>query len=795
MISFMPLRRLDLLLRLCLLLLVVSILAPSASAKVRLKITGIPNGAQVDEASIVERRIIERFQALNPDIELVPAEGIRIPNLVTEASTLMMIVADNAPDVIRLNFRSVDTFVSRGFLEPLDAYARSGEHGEAGLKDRILPQVKDVVYRPGPDGVKHLYGLPYNFKVMGLYFNRALFRQAGLPERAPQDWQEMEEFAQKVTALGKPYKGLFLQGGQVASWHLCNLIWSMGGEVVKEIAPNEWRAVYNSPEAIKSLEYYYKLTVIDDVVLRMQTKLPGMFREVGMYFSYIGDDLDYDPDEFGFGAMPKGPTGMRGSEINSLVMGVYSQIKDPKVKEAAWRYILFMTSPEVEKIRADSLVELGRGGQLNPSVLRRFGHTQYLALAPKGLEEEFIEAVKHGKPEPYGKNCNLVYYDMTYPLDEILLSSSIRKAWDRGDMESVRQQMKEILDRGVERANERMSGYVPKETLRLRRIVAGTVAVLVVVSFALGIGRIVRMFSRSSSLNTVPISSHGVLPWLFLAPALLLILTWHYVPVVHGALMAFQDYQVVLKSAWVGLDNFGAVLFDRLFWKAVLVTLHYSAYCLTIGFAAPILLAYALHLIPKHKVFFRTLYYLPSIISGTAVFFLWFALFGADGAFNELLRFFGMDANRAWMDDPNLAMLTCIIPSLWAGMGPGCLIYLAALKTIPDEQFEAAEIEGAGFLQKTFHIVYPTLRPLVFINFVGAVAAAFHGSGNILIMTGGGPNGLTEVLGLKIFFEAFVRLRFGPSAAMAWVLGSMLVGLTVIQVKRLSRMEFKAPQP
>ena len=153
-----------------------------------------------------------------------------------------------------------------------------------------------------------------------------------------------------------------------------------------------------------------------------------------------------------------------------------------------------------------------------------------------------------------------------------------------------------------------------------------------------------------------------------------------------------------------------------------------------------------------------------------------------------------MDASRAWMDDPNLAMLTCVIPGLWAGMGPGCLIYLAALKTIPEEQFEAAEIEGAGFFQKTFHIVYPMLRPLIFINFVGAVAAAFHGSGNILIMTGGGPNGLTEVLGLKIFFEAFVRLRFGPSAAMAWVLGSMLVGLTVMQVKRLSQMEFKAPQ-
>jgi multiple sugar transport system permease protein len=156
-----------------------------------------------------------------------------------------------------------------------------------------------------------------------------------------------------------------------------------------------------------------------------------------------------------------------------------------------------------------------------------------------------------------------------------------------------------------------------------------------------------------------------------------------------------------------------------------------------------------------------------------------------------MLRVFGIPAERAWTQDPALAMLACVIPGIWAATGPGCLIYLAALKTIPEEQFEAAEIDGAGFWRKTVNVVFPGLKALVVINFVGAVAAALQASSNILIMTGGGPNGGTEVAALLIFFEAFTRLDFGNATAMSWIIGSMMLGFTVLQLKRLSRMEFK----
>jgi multiple sugar transport system permease protein len=155
------------------------------------------------------------------------------------------------------------------------------------------------------------------------------------------------------------------------------------------------------------------------------------------------------------------------------------------------------------------------------------------------------------------------------------------------------------------------------------------------------------------------------------------------------------------------------------------------------------------------------------------------------------LRLFSMTPEPyRWLSNPRTSMLACVIPMVWAGMGPGCLIYLAALKGIPDEYFEAAEIDGSSFMDRIIHIVFPILRPLIIINFVGAVIGSWYSAaGNILVMTGGGAG--TEVVDLHIWFKAFTFLKFGPATAMAWVLGFMLIGFAVYQLRILSRLEFR----
>lgn len=761
--------------------------------QVALRVSGLPPANTTDPVGVAALNALKEFRRINPHIELISAEGIRLENMVSEVTTVMMVAGGIAPDVMQMNFRSTDTFVSKGMVAPLDEFlARETPEEREKILARIPPQVMPVVNRIGPGGERHLYGLPSSFMFTGLYFNIDLFRRAGLPMRAPVDWNEMLEFARRLKELDSGIRPIHLGGGASASWNLLSFLWSAGAEAVVEVGPEEWRAAFDSPEAVTAYQFYYQLVERDRVVGRSGgMSSPQELQRTGMFFGYVGDAMTFDPRRFGFGPVPMGPDGIRGSEINARVTGIFSQIQDPAVRDAAWEYVKFMASDTAERIKVDTLVSMGLASQVNPILLRRYGYDAYLRLIPEGLEAAFAEAEATGKPEPYGKNCNLVYTEMTYPLDRILLSTEIARLWDDGDLDGVCAEIASILQQAVVKTNERMLGYVPEEAMQFRRIVAAVVVVAIFTIFFV-VGRHVwKVFSKAGSMTSKPVVSKGMLPWLCLAPAAGLTLMWNYVPLFRGTGMAFYDYQLILPSEFVGLDNFANVLFDGAFWNSLVATFHYAAWILTVGFAAPILLAYALHLIPKHKILFRVIYYLPAVISAAAVFFLWRELFGAESVLNQILRFFGADARRAWTEDPSLAMLSCVLPGIWAGVGPGCLIYLAALKTIPVEQFEAAEIDGAGFLAKTRLIVFPGLKGLIIINFTGAVAAAFHGATNILIMTGGGPNGATEVTSLLLFFEAFTRLRFGHATAMAWIIGSMLIGITVLQLQRLSNMEFK----
>lgn len=142
-----------------------------------------------------------------------------------------------------------------------------------------------------------------------------------------------------------------------------------------------------------------------------------------------------------------------------------------------------------------------------------------------------------------------------------------------------------------------------------------------------------------------------------------------------------------------------------------------------------------------------------------------------------------------WLRDSDTALLSCVIPMVWAGMGPGCLIYLAALKGIAPDFYEAADIDGATFLDKILFIVIPTLKALLIIQFVGVFVASWKASGFILAMTG--LDKKTKVIGLKIFEDAYTMLQFGPATAEAWLLGFLLIGFTIYQLRILSRLEFK----
>ncbi|MBI1756805.1 MAG: extracellular solute-binding protein [Fimbriimonas ginsengisoli] len=292
---------------------------------------------------------------------------------------------------------------------------------------------------------------------------------------------------------------------------------------------------------------------------------------------------------------------------------------------------------------------------------------------------------------------------------------------------------------------------------------------------------------------------------LCMAPAAASLIVWAYYPLLRGLIIAFQDYRIVKGSRWVGVDNFVTAFTSPIFYRSLLNSFLYVALSLVIGFFLPIFLAIALNEIPRFKVFFRTVFYLPAMTSPIVIAFLWRQFYdrSESGILNSILApiadalnaiqpWWHVEKSHDWLGSTHLAMFAVVLPGIWAGAGPGSILYLAALKNIPAERYEAADLDGASWWGKIWRVMLPGLRPLILINLLGVFIAGFKAMDSVFVLTGGGPLYSTHTIGLEVWTSAFLFLKFGYATAAAWVMGAILVGFTLMQIKSLLRLRFRA---
>lgn len=830
----------------------------------------------------------------NVEIQLERFSGIRVEGVEND---LLAIAGGMAPDILYINFRKSDNYIRNGFIYPLDQY-----YDKLTAKQKrwlINPKILPVVYRKGPDGKKHYWTVPYG-GALGkvLLYRKDLFDENNIPYPTKDwTWEDLYNAAKKLTNPAKGIYGIRFGQGKSESWFWITFLWSAGGDVMTyDEATDTWSCVYGSDAGVKALDFYVRLCQekwFDDKgkIHRgyaykdaSQASAKWDRGEIGMQFAYIEENLmsKMNPETTGLCPVPKGPGGHRGAELNSRMQGLFSEIKEPAVRDAAWEFLLYFSSKEAMKIRTKVMVEGGFGRFINPKYLKMFGYNDILKLTPKGWVEAFKIAIDTGKPEPYGKNSNFAYELMTQPLqaaqelerkDEIpqaTMANGEPKPYKLGQMSKERYKiLKKILYASNARANTIMIGKITKKEKIKRRILAILGLSLIFLGFFFIFRKIFRLFTPPSADGSKGVSwGFKKYKWAYiiLIPAVISIFIWNYIPLARGSYMAFFDYKILGKSIFVGVDNFGNLLVDSVWWRSVYDALRYSFLTMCMTFLPPIILAIFLQEVPKGKIFFRTIFYLPAVITGLVTIVLWkqfyepsengmlnkiilhipaigflaigLALLLVCLAFANRLRFYEMWLASAffvlaglmlfitigslanpilfhshetlmesfkamggrlfdftpepyrWLQDKDTAMLSCIMPMVWAGMGPGCLIYLAALKGIPEDYYEAADLDGATFIDKILFVVFPTLKALIIINFVGVfIASWIRSTGMILVLTGGGAN--TETAGLHIWYQAFTYLQFGPATAMAWTLGFMLIGFTAYQLQILSKVEFK----
>jgi multiple sugar transport system permease protein len=269
---------------------------------------------------------------------------------------------------------------------------------------------------------------------------------------------------------------------------------------------------------------------------------------------------------------------------------------------------------------------------------------------------------------------------------------------------------------------------------------------------------------------------------LFIAPWLVGLVVFTLYPILASFYYSFTDYDIVSAPKFVGLANYQALLTtDPLFYRAVANTLFYAAVAIPLNLVVAVLIALLLKTRVRGLSIYRTIFFLPSILPDIASALLWSWILNPQfGLVNALLKRLHLPT-VGWLSDPLWAKPALILIGLW-GFGASLIIFLAALQDIPQQLYEAAELDGANSIQRTWHVTIPMLTPTIFFNLVLGMIGAFQYFTTAFVLTqgSGGPASSTLFYAMLLYRNAFSYFKMGYASAMAWLLFALVFAITWI---------------
>ncbi len=276
----------------------------------------------------------------------------------------------------------------------------------------------------------------------------------------------------------------------------------------------------------------------------------------------------------------------------------------------------------------------------------------------------------------------------------------------------------------------------------------------------------------------------GFWAFLMLLPNLIGFLMFLLLPVLATFVISFSSWNLTDSFAFNGIDNYKELFQDPVFMQVMGNTFYFTIGSVPIGIVISLLLAVFLNQKLRFIRFYRAAFFIPVISSMVAVSVIWQWIYNPEyGLLNYALSWFGIDG-PAWLTDPQWAMPTVILTSIWKSLGFNMLIFLAGLQSISESYYEAADIEGAKWYSKFWHITLPLLSPTTFFVTVMSIINSFQVFDTVYLMTQGGPARTTSVLVYYIFQNAFQYFRMGYASAMAYVLFFIVLIITFIQFWR-----------
>jgi len=783
-------------------------LAPGlcGAAPVRLVVWGM--GATAESKDMDAK--IRVFEERHPDIKIAALSmgaGAMNPQKLMTA-----IVGGVPPDLVQQDRFTIGDWASRDAFRPLDdllrADARSTDPFAIRQKDYVPATWAETVYEG------HIYAIPNSTDDRVLYYNRALFRQAGLdPDRPPQTWEELIADAKRLTKRapngGYDRMGLVPLFGQ--GW-LYLWSWQEDGEVM---SPDGRRCTLDNPQTTQALSalvsWYDALGGVDAINafsggFGSDAQDPFITGKLAMRVE--GDALmnsiaRFKPDlDFAVAPVPVPEQRLRHAgrfahDSTWVTWSGGSSLAIPRgakhVREA-WEFMQWFNSPEASLIGAQAQAAYARGkGRLYvPPLFTNIPANQLVFDAyKKTLPPKYLRAKQ--------VSTQLLPQTRFRPVTFVgqkLWDEQVR-AVDRA-LRHTQTPQQSLAAGGRAVQNELDSVYGREEhPLLPSRPIAVAALLLVLAGFAaLGLGTARWMRQRQESSRAEARAGFlFILPWVFG------FVVFTLGPIVASLVLSFCDYDVLHPPRWAGVSNYQAlVIQDRpLVLKSLGNAVYLAAVGIPLGMVTSLTMALLLNTKLRGQQWYRTFFYMPSIVPVVATSVLWAFILNSDanrGLVNAAWQatfshWLGLPP-PGWLSVPSWAKPGLIFMGLW-GAGGGMILWLAGLQSISPTLYEAASLDGAGWWSQFRHVTLPMLSPYIFFNLIMGTIGALQTFETAYILggtSGGsstGPDDSLLVPVVYLFNNAFQYFKMGYASALAWLLFILILGLTLGQLKLAPR--------
>jgi len=832
-----------------------------AAERVKLVVWGL----QASEEAAGQRATVAEFEKRHPGVKVsmlsMGAGGMNPQKLMTA------IVGKTPPDVINQDRFTIGDWASRDTFLDLTPFINRDRRKLDGIRpeDYYVPCWKEACYKG------KVYAIPNSTDDRFLFYNKTLFREAGLdPNRPPRTWTELLEYTKKLTV--KDRDGSIRRIGFIPNWGnswLYLYSWQTGGEFM---SPDGRTCTMNNPKSIRALKYMVSIydalggaEKVDQFQSGFQPDAldPFLTGRVAMKIdcdSCANAIARFNPDlNFGVAPAPVPDDRVEQTVCNvafdetgvplGFAKSDWDRIKDSynkkgefsgearyitwsggfswaipvgaKHTELAWEFIKWMNSPEAGLVAAaaQKAYNLSKGRPFVPSMHanQKYNTAVFNAFAPQ--VPKFRNCLKFAlSMMPYSRYRPVTFVgqplwdEHARAFDQAIHHSQTHLSPEQA-MTAGTQVVQRELDRNF---NRELKPKVPMAALW------GAILFVLVVMISV----IFVLAKRQGAVGSL-MRSEAFAGYAFASPWLIGFLVFTIGPIVASIVFSFCDYDVLHQARWVGVGNY-ADLFTYdwgIFSKALYNAAFLALIGLPLGIVTGLSIALLLNADVKGMSWYRTLYYLPSIVPvvASAVLWLWVlnpqfgivnaawrasltAWFGLQppGWMSQPAEFFGA---LSWIWKHSLSFVGLKMPGILAqpasyfgaksalitmglwGAGGGMIIWLAGLKGIPTSYYEAAEIDGANVWQKFRAVTIPMLSPYIFFNLIMGTIGVLQTFDNVYVMTGGqgSPVDATMMPVLLLFNRAFRYFSMGYASALAWILFSIILAFTLFQLKMAPR--------